>query len=370
LGNATVSGIVRELLATGFLREARHAADGPGRPRIMLTMDPETHLVAGAIYHLGEKRVELQVSNLVGTVFFRSEMALPDQAGTGDITAAISGLLTSALAQDDLIANSPALLGICLPAMVDAQNGIVHWLPPSEPEAYPMAEILRQQFGIPIFLDNYCNVVARAERWFGETTFSEDLCVIFVGAGVGLAQYVGGTLHRGSHGLNSEFGHTKTGIGSDAVCLCGAKGCLVQSSGFVALAAIAQRAFGLDIDPLTDFDRAFGEIALRSSQGDQVALSLCNRAAQALGVAIANHIALWDPSRILVVTPHPDWAKAVGQDMLGYIKQNLPTAMNEMVSIAIRCAPAILAEKGVAALAIDEMMNVNDLRVWRSEKSA
>lgn len=367
LGNATVSGIVRELLANGFLREARHSAEGPGRPRIMLSMNPERYLVAGAIYHLGESRIELQVCTLAGTLVLKSDMIVPDHSGAQDLAAAIATVFAAILDHEDLAGRRPALLGVCLPALVDAQNGIVHWLPPGGPEPYPLAAHLQERLDIPVFLDNYCNVVARAERWFGESAFSDDLCVIFVGAGVGLAQYVGGALHRGSHGLNSEFGHTKTGIGADIPCLCGAKGCLVQSSGFVALAAIAQRAFGLDIDPMKAFDPAFGEIVRRAREGDQVALSLCERAGQALGVAIANHIALWDPSRILVVTPHPEWPDAVGQSMLACIRQNLPSALSDMVSVEIRCDPDILADKGVAALALDEMLTAADLSIWQRD---
>jgi predicted NBD/HSP70 family sugar kinase len=335
----------------------------------MLSTDPATLLVAGAFFHLGENRLELQIGNLLGETLAHSEHMLGDAARPADIADVIADNLPRLTRNADGSRLRPAALGISLAGMVDAERGILHWLPPAPPSPYPLAEILEERTGLPVFVDNVCNVVARAERWFGPVEFSDDLCVVFVGAGIGLAQYVGGSLHRGSHGLNSEFGHVKTGIGAAKQCGCGSRGCLVQSAGFVALAVQANAAFGWSIDPLTDYDVAFGRIAALAADGNAAATALFSEAAEALGIAIANHIAIWDPSRILVITLHPDWPEAIGAPMIERIAENVLPPARHGTAIDIRVENLGLAKMGTTALALDEMIHKEDLSRWIADRA-
>jgi predicted NBD/HSP70 family sugar kinase len=129
---------------------------------------------------------------------------------------------------------------------------------------------LAERIGLPVFADNVCNVLARGERWFGASGFVDDLCVVFVGPGIGLSQYVAGSLHRGAHGRNAEFGHVKPALAARRpVCVAGAVASSRQLDGCAG--AKANALFGQSFDPMSQFVEAFDFIVTQEQEGREQA---------------------------------------------------------------------------------------------------
>lgn len=357
LGHATVSGIVRDLITAGYVLEEKEVAIGRGRPRSILKSDPETFLVVGANVHVGSNKVDLQIANLLGQVLVSIAFDLAVPITPESLVRELAQNILIMLKQNEQLRRAPTIVAVSLPAMVDASRGILHWFPPCPPSAFPFAESLSALISLPVVVDNTCNVLARAERWFDEGVFKDDLCVVLVGPGLGLAQYVGGVLHVGAHGLNPEFGHVKTGVNVDRQCACGAKGCLVQTAGMVAMTHIANQTFGWSFNPLEQYDSAVAELARIAELGNSVAAAMLDNGAQALGVAISNHVALWDPSRVLIITSSPSWLHAAGANVVRYIKDNLPGPAWNACSIKFRLADHAVSQNGTTALALDKMIS-------------
>ncbi|HWU04394.1 MAG TPA: MarR family transcriptional regulator, partial [Novosphingobium sp.] len=151
LGQATVSGIVRELLAHDLLRETRIPADTRGRPRLALRQNPDGLLIAGAFVLIGG-RVDLQIGDMGGTVLARASAQSASPATTSDIVEAIASAYRAATAA--LPGRRPTAIGVSLPAMIDGTRGLVHWLPPHPPRTEPITQWLSEALGIPAFVDN------------------------------------------------------------------------------------------------------------------------------------------------------------------------------------------------------------------------
>ncbi|HWU02959.1 MAG TPA: ROK family protein, partial [Novosphingobium sp.] len=212
--------------------------------------------------------------------------------------------------------------------------------------------------------DNVGNIMALAERWFGSEPFNDNLCVIAVGPGVALGQFVNGMIHRGAHGINPEIGHSKTGIGADRRCLCGASGCLVRVAG---LAGIAERAVEAGLwqgDPISTYGACLEQLTQLARGGDGHATTLLDEAGTALGIALANHIASWDPSKLLLLAEDACWGEQVYPCMLAALRSALPAPARDLVEIDIRLAEPDLYTRGTLALALDHIFRAPELAVW------
>lgn len=88
-----------------------------------------------------------------------------------------------------------------------------------------VSRLLRKRFGVPVLLDNNTRLAALAESIWGAAAGQADVLYLRLSHGVGGGLVVGGTLHRGAHGLSGEFGHI-TVEQDGARCGCGGTGCL------------------------------------------------------------------------------------------------------------------------------------------------
>lgn len=366
LGQATVSGIVKELVAYGLLRESKVPGDKRGRPRVALSQNPGALLVAGVFVQSGGT-VDLRISDMAGTILAQVMMVSPAPATMRDIVETIAMAFDTAMQQvsgDNPLAGRPTAIGVSLPAMIDAAKGQVHWLPPHPPCVEPVAQWLTDRIGIPAFIDNVGNINALAERWFGNEAFDDNLCVVVVGTSVALGQFVGGAIYRGAHSINAEIGHTKTGINAQAPCPCGAHGCLWLVAG---LSGMASRAIALglwDGDPIYRHAACMAQLSKLAADGNDQARLLLAEAGTALGIALANHIGSWDPSRLLILAQDDYWTQDVLPGVLTTIQSNLPLPARDITVIDARRGDPDLQILGTLALALDHIFRAPDLGIW------
>nr|WP_247196856.1 ROK family transcriptional regulator [Streptomyces sp. GESEQ-35] len=97
-------------------------------------------------------------------------------------------------------------------------------LAPAGPRA-DLALLLRKRFGVPVLVDNNTRLAALAEATWGAAAGDQDVLYLRLSHGVGGGLVVGGSLHRGAHGLSGEFGHI-TVEPDGRRCSCGGRGCL------------------------------------------------------------------------------------------------------------------------------------------------
>lgn len=217
--------------------------------------------------------------------------------------------LMGELVEDLLQGQKPVAIGVSFGGPVDAASGIVrlsHHVPGWE--NLPLQQLLEDEFGVQVNIDNDANVAALGEHHFGAGMGYDHLFYITVSTGVGGGWILNRHLWRGTEGMAGEIGHT-TIDPNGPVCLCGKRGCVerLASGPYIALAVKEQ----LQVDPsqgkiLLDLVKGDREaitaqlVSQAAAAGDELAIAALKKAGWALGVGIGNVANLINPQRFIL----------------------------------------------------------------------
>ena len=170
----------------------------------------------------------------------------------------------------------------------------------------PVADLLADELGLPVVLENDGNAAAWAESRFGAGRGLLDQLLVTVGTGVGGGLILNGELVRGGHGMAGEIGHIGL-VRGGRPCECGRLGCLEEYASGSSLTHNAREAAAAGTAPALlaaadgDATAVTGamvtELALA---GDTDALRLFDEVGDALGTGIASLVAVLDPTVVLI----------------------------------------------------------------------
>jgi glucokinase len=189
-------------------------------------------------------------------------------------------------------------IGIASPGPLDPHTGTI-LATPNIPEwdNFPVAPKLSRHFGVPVYLDNDANMAGLAEWKYGAGKGHNDLIYLTISTGIGGGVISNGHLLQGFHGMGAELGHMI--IDPDGPpCGCGHFGHAESFSSGTAIARYvneqlkAGQKSALHADP----GLSAHQVADAALQGDPLAISAFERAAHYLGIAVANYLAIFDPS--------------------------------------------------------------------------
>ncbi|MEK7821528.1 MAG: ROK family protein [Planctomycetota bacterium] len=117
-------------------------------------------------------------------------------------------------------------IGVGFPGPLDTERGIV-FNPPNLKgwqEVY-LRDILEQEMGRPVALENDANAAALGEYWKGAGRGTRSLVCLTLGTGVGGGVVLEGRVWHGAKGIAGEIGHM-TLVKNGRRCGCGNRGCL------------------------------------------------------------------------------------------------------------------------------------------------
>ena len=241
--------------------------------------------------------------------------------------------------KEDVIA-----MGVGSPGPLDTKKGIIIHAPLMGWENFPIVERLKEDFELPVYLDNDANLGALAEVRCGEGKGCKNLIYMTVSTGCGGGIIINNDIYRGSHDGAGEVGHMSV-LPDGIDCPCGSKGCFeLYASG----TAINER---MKADMLAgkkslvfelaghDPEKIDGSLLLKAaSQNDEYALEAYRLEGYYLGLGIANLFNILDPEAIVLgggVTKAKDYfhesciktlkkrcVHKVNDDMLRYSKLN------------------------------------------------
>lgn len=98
----------------------------------------------------------------------------------------------------------------------------------------PLGDILRQQTGFPVLIDNDANMMGLGELAFGAAKGCTDIIFITVGTGIGGAIVLNEKIYNGYKNRGGELGHIILHHNGEP-CTCGAKGCFEAYASVTAL---------------------------------------------------------------------------------------------------------------------------------------
>ena len=193
-------------------------------------------------------------------------------------------------------------IGIASPGPLDPHAGVI-LSTPNIPEwhNFPLAPNLSNHFGVPVFLDNDANMAGLAEWQFGAGKGHHNLIYLTISTGIGGGVISHDRLLQGCRGMGAELGHMIIDV-DGPVCGCGRRGHIESFSSGTAIARyVSERIRAGQPSTLSSSLVSHGELSARevaeaALTGDALAISAFERAGHYLGIAVANFLAIFDPS--------------------------------------------------------------------------
>jgi len=189
-------------------------------------------------------------------------------------------------------------IGIASPGPLDPYTGTILATPNIlEWQNFPLAPRLSKHFGVPVFLDNDANLAGLAEWQFGAGQGHADLVYLTISTGIGGGVISNGRLLQGFHGLGAELGHMTIAV-DGPLCGCGQRGHIESFSSGPSIARYVNEQIdgGQSSTLQSSRDLSTVQIAAAALKGDTLAISAFERAGHYLGIAVANYLAIFDPS--------------------------------------------------------------------------
>jgi glucokinase len=196
-------------------------------------------------------------------------------------------------------------IGFGFPGQIDCDNGIVR-LAPNIPGwvDIPIADIVSQEFGIPVKVDNDVRCAALAELNFGAGKGTQNLICITVGTGIGSGLIINGKLVRGASNAAGEIGHIKLQMENGPICGCGDRGCLEAFASGPAIVAMAEEYIrggkSTKYRELANPDITPYIVAEAAKQGDVVARQIFETIGTYIGIGLSSVVNLLNPEKIVI----------------------------------------------------------------------
>jgi N-acetylglucosamine repressor len=322
LSNSTISNLISELIQQGIVSEVPQPDPETtgfrpvGRPSSAIQLEPNARFVVGV--HIGVGVFRIGVVNLVGEILFNQiEQFQVDDPATRVMDQIIAAIETSI---DSSHLERSRILGVGVGAsgLVDFRAGINIVAPNLNWHHVPLRDYLQSKLQLPVVVDNNVRTMAIGEKYFGAGRDVDSLVFVYGRFGVGAGLIFKGEVFRGSTTGAGEIGHTVLLLEGGEACRCGNSGCLETLVSEPAILFQAEKIIRSHPDgilgrlteqrqDLTPIERVF--TAARA--GDEEILSLLEKRAYYLGVAIAGLVNLFNPEMIIFGGIY-----AQGQDLL------------------------------------------------------
>lgn len=199
-------------------------------------------------------------------------------------------------------------IGISAPGPVDPWAGMIIDPPNLGPSFHdtPLARLVSDALGLPVFLDRDTNVAALAEGRFGAAAGCRDFLYVTISTGIGGAIVSDGRLLRGPDGTAGELGHLLVDPHGPP-CGCGATGhleAIASGSGIARAArwAVDRGESTLLAELLAERGVAFGgrDVAAAEERDDPVAARIMGDARTAFALSCVSLANVFDPDLIVV----------------------------------------------------------------------
>jgi predicted NBD/HSP70 family sugar kinase len=277
ISKPTVSLALQSLLASGLVREAERAPEGPGYGAVYFEPVAEAALVLGL--DIGARFLRGAVADLDGAIRARQdvELAVADAAGAVEASARLG---TTLLAASGLESERVDSVVVGVPGVVAADGTLRLAENVAGLEGRRFGEEIRAALELPVTLENDINLAALGEQWQGVARGVADFVFLSVGTGMGAGLVLGGELHRGRHGAAGEIDFALAGVGET-----------VDPSA-AEVSELAHELAGLSADPRAVFASA--------RRGDAGALAVVDEVARRIALHLAPIAAVADVELVVL----------------------------------------------------------------------
>ena len=346
LSPTTVSAITAALLDDGLITASpvAPAPDQPrGRPRVMLSLNPDAAAVCGA--KLAPNQITIAVTNFQADLL--AGLSLPIRVDRQPVSV-ILDIVEDGVRRcvEDAGLAIAGLSGLCigLPGVIERAAGICRQSPLFRERDHGFGADLEARLGLPATIDADVNLITQAEHWFGHGRGLNDFLVVSVEHVIGLGIIHGGELFRGAGGLSPDLG--------DLVVWPGAKPGRLSAT--ASTTAIVAAAAGLVEDAALRGGRGL-ERAIQLAGDSADVARIFEQAGQALGVAIANLITLFAPPRVILTGSGLQAGALLLAPLHEALRAALPATLADVAEVVVHETDDALWARGAAALSLRDL---------------
>ncbi|GAB2597380.1 ROK family transcriptional regulator [Streptomyces capparidis] len=334
---------VDRLLQTGLVVPDGLAASRGGRRSHNIRLAPSLRFLG---VDIGATSVDVAVTNPELEVL--GHLTQPMDVREGPVAVFEQVLAMAAKLRDSGVAERFDGAGVGVPGPVRFPEG-VPVAPPIMPgwDGFPVREVMSQELGCPVLVDNDVNLMALGEQHAGVARTVRDFLCVKIGTGIGCGIVVGGEVYRGVTGSAGDIGHIQA-VPDGLACACGNRGCLEAYFGGSALARDAQAVAASGESAalaarLADAGRlTASDVASAAAGGDGPAIELIRQGGLRTGQVIAGLVSFFNPGLVVI----GGGLTGLGHTLLASIRSqvyrqslplatgNLPIALSELGPLA------------------------------------
>lgn len=366
LNRSTVSSIVDELIAEGWIRETNYQTSNVGRPGLILEMDPEGGFTVGL--EIGVDFIQVVTVDFMAKVIFQKRIQTDPSEGQIKIQEKAFALVHEALEKGKEVCHRALGIGIAVPGLVDTHEGVLKMAPNLHWNDVPIRLIWTQQFGLPVIVENEANAGALGEYFFGSARGIDNFIYIAAGFGLGSGIIIDGKLLKGNKGFASEVGHM-TFDPNGELCNCGKHGCYEMFIGPRAVMKqvrkrIKEEGGEKTILHLKDGDAdgfGYDRVVDAARQGDPIALEALKDVGEKLGIVVANLVNVFNP-KMVVLGGALNYARDFIQPVVAQVvKENALQLCQDDLVITNSQLDQQSSVMGVSGLIMENIWNTSNL---------
>jgi len=240
---------------------------------------------------VGGTTVKAALLDSDGLQYADSERPTPRHLGTEAVIATIIRAIVDLQAQVRDAARLRAV-GLVVPGVVDAEQGIAVYAANIGWEQLPLRKLVAEAVDLPVVMDHDVRAAGLAELAWGAGQGLQEVFFVALGTGIAAAVITRGQVTAGATGRAGELGHIPV-FPEGEWCACGQRGCTETYASGAALSRRYGAASGRR-------DVLAKDVIRRAGAGDPIAESVFNDAITALGRALVTYVLLMDPEVILL----------------------------------------------------------------------
>ncbi|MCB9015461.1 MAG: ROK family protein [Lentimicrobiaceae bacterium] len=301
MSTPTITRAVEELVEEKLIKEVGIGESTGGRRPSLFGLNPSARYVIGIDIERSFIKIGVFdfLNNPVSEIHELNEGLDTHPDILGFIAEKVSELLEAYGIDQNIILG----IGISLPGLIDIRTGLSFTYLNT---GRPLAEIIYEKIGLPVFIEHDTRAMAWGEQSFGLARGHQNVLCLNAGSGIGLSIIINGKIYTGHSGYSGEFGHIQIEPNGQ-LCHCGKIGCIETIASGKSM--INRARTEIENGAITRISETIGGdlnkiniklILNAAKEGDQFAIDLLYKIGESLGRGIGTLIHLFNPELIIV----------------------------------------------------------------------
>lgn len=297
----TVTRLIGELIDDGFLEDLGKTGTSGGRRPSIYGLNQSAGYFVGT--DVRRHHVSVAVTNFKGKLVDYKEDIPFVLEGTEESLRSLAELMRKNTDSLGIEQEKVLAYGINLTGRVNHETGysFSYFLG----EDKPLSQVLENELGAPVFLENDSRAMAYGEYICGEANNERDMLFINLSWGLGMGMIIDGKLSYGKSGFSGEIGHFPM-LNNGQICQCGKIGCLETGASGSALHRIfleklkEGKVSSISAKFPNPEDIDIEDILGALMEEDMLAIECVEEIGAVLGQAIAGLINIFNPELVVI----------------------------------------------------------------------